>query len=63
MAKAKIVYTVTRTGGKNAFKGTTFKSYEAARSAVRRTIRNMKTYTPTGTNPAIGDFGYSISRS
>lgn len=65
MAKVtKVQYTVKRSGGlPKTLKGQSFKSYEQARSAVRRYIRTMKTYQPTGTNPAMSDFGFSITKS
>lgn len=58
-----IVYTVKRNGGlPKTLKGQTFSTYEQARCAVRRYIRTMKNYTPTATNPALGDFGFSITK-
>lgn len=57
----KVVYTVKRSGGlPKTLKGQAFTTYEQARCAVRRYIRTMKNYTPTATNPALGEFGFSI---
>lgn len=56
-----VTYTVKRSGGlPKSLKGQAFGTYEQARSAVRRYIRTMKTYTPTTNHPAMGDFGFKI---
>jgi hypothetical protein len=58
------IYTVKRNGSlPKSLKGTTFNSYETARSAVRKYIRTMKNYSSafySNDNPAITEFGFSI---